>query len=185
MTLVLVRHAEPVAPGDPRYEENDRPLSNHGRRQAEALAGELARSSVAAIYSSPYPRAVETVKPLAALIEKRVSVEQDLRERLLAPGPLPDWLEHLRHSWADFSWRLPGGESSAEAQSRATRALDGIRERHVGERVVVASHGNLIALALHALLPKHVDAAFWAAMPMPAVYTIEPDGRVSGPGLGA
>ena len=63
---MLVRHAEAVAPSDPRYEENDRPLADGGRREAaERLADELAAEAVAAIYSSPYPRAVQTVEPLA------------------------------------------------------------------------------------------------------------------------
>jgi hypothetical protein len=49
---------------------------------------------------------------------------------------------------------------------------------------VVASHGNLIALALHAIVPDQVDFEFWAAMPTPAVYVLPIDGPVSGPGLG-
>jgi hypothetical protein len=46
MTISLVRHAQPVAPGDPRYEENDRPLSVEGLMTAfsSARPGRLARS---------------------------------------------------------------------------------------------------------------------------------------------
>jgi len=51
-------------------------------------------------------------------------------------------------------------------------------------QIVVASHGNLIALALHAIVPDQVGFEFWAAMPTPAVYLLPGDGTVSGPGLG-
>jgi broad specificity phosphatase PhoE len=127
VTLLLVRHAEPVPPGDPAFEENERPLSATGRAQAESLADELARPGVTAVYTSPYLRAAQTIEPLA--------------ERL------------------------------------------GLAERHRTSVGIVASHGNAIALAIHRLAPGRVDFAFWRAMPMPAVYRVEPDGRAAGPGL--
>jgi len=42
--------------------------------------------------------------------------------------------------------------------------------------VILASHGNLIALALHALMPN-VDYKFWESIPMPAVFTLIRDGE--------
>ena len=182
--IVLVRHAAAVAPSDPRYEENDRPLADGGRRDAERLADELAADAVDAIYSSPYPRAVQTVAPLARLVGLEISLIDDLRERLLSTGALPDWRKRLRRTWADFGYALDGGESSAEAQRRVTEVLATLQERHSGERIVAASHGNLIALALHAIVPDQVDFEFWAAMPTPAVYLLPGDGTVSGPGFG-
>ena len=101
--IVLVRHAEAVAPSDPRYEENDRPLAG-GRHR--------------------------------------------------------------------------------EAQRRVRGVLSTLRRRSTGGRIVVASHGNLIALALHAIAPERVDFEFWAAMPTPAVYVLPGDGTVSRPGFG-
>jgi hypothetical protein len=41
--------------------------------------------------------------------------------------------------------------------------------------VILASHGNLIALALNAFTPS-VDYAFWESIPMPAVFTLIRDG---------
>ena len=181
---MLVRHAEAVAPSDPRYEQNDRPLAASGRRDAERLADELAAEPVAAIYSSPYPRAVQTVEPLARRLGLEISPVDNLRERLLSPGALPDWREQLQRSWADFGYALEHGESSAEAQRRVTEVLAALRRRHPAGRIVVASHGNLIALALHAIAPEPVDFEFWAAMPTPAVYVLPGDGTASGPGFG-
>jgi 2,3-bisphosphoglycerate-dependent phosphoglycerate mutase len=182
--IVLVRHAEAVAPSDPRYEENDRPLADAGRHDAERLADQLAAEAVDAIYSSPYPRAVQTVEPLGRRVGAEISLVDELRERLLSPDALPDWRARLQRSWTDFDHALEGGESCAEAQRRATGVLATLRQRHPGARIVVASHGNLISLALHAIVPDQVDFEFWAAMPTPAVYVLPDDGTVSGPGLG-
>ena len=182
--IVLVRHAEAVAPSDPRYEQNDRPLAGGGHREAQRLSDQLAAEAVAAIYSSPYPRAVQTVEPLARLLGLEISLVDDLRERLLSRGALPDWREQLQRSWTDFGYARTDGESSAEAQRRVSGVLSTLRRGHSGGRIVVASHGNLIALALHAIAPERVDFEFWAAMPTPAVYVLPGDGTVSGPGFG-
>lgn len=101
-----------------------------------------------------------------------MTIVADLRERLLAPGDLPDWEEHCRRSFGDFGYALAGGESSAAAQARAEAALATIARLHPGQTIAVASHGNLIALMLHARDPS-VGYAFWRAMPMPALYAIE------------
>jgi 2,3-bisphosphoglycerate-dependent phosphoglycerate mutase len=102
----------------------------------------------------------------------RVRVREDLRERLLSPGHLDDWEEHCRRGWRDFDARLPGGESSRTAQRRVGEALDRIAADHRGQTVAVASHGNLIALALHRHDPS-IGFEFWRSMPMPAVYPLD------------
>lgn len=136
-----------------------------------ALADRLRTEPIAGVYSSPYPRALQTVEPLAATLGVAVTVLPDLRERLLAPGPLPDWLEHCRLGWSNFDYALPGGESSRAAQRRVDETLALLASRHRDETIAVGSHGNLIALALNARDPK-VGFDFWRSMPMPAVYPI-------------
>jgi 2,3-bisphosphoglycerate-dependent phosphoglycerate mutase len=137
-----------------------------------ALADTLRTEPIAGVYSSPYPRALQTVEPLAAALGVTVTLVPDLCERLLAPGPLPDWLEHCHRGWNDFDYALPGGETSRTAQRRMASALSLLAAKHPGETIAVASHGNLIALALNARDPE-VDFDFWRSMPMPAVYPID------------
>jgi 2,3-bisphosphoglycerate-dependent phosphoglycerate mutase len=134
VTILLVRHAQPVAPGSAGHEENARPLSAAGHDQAERLADDLAGAGVSAVYSSPYPRAVQTLAPLARRLRLEIVIVDDLRERLLSPRPLPGWRAALRRSWADFSLRLPGGESSAETQRRIQRVLADLEQRHPAAR---------------------------------------------------
>jgi 2,3-bisphosphoglycerate-dependent phosphoglycerate mutase len=183
--VFLVRHAEPVMPGTPGYGEDDRPLTAAGFAAAERLAAALAHEAPAAIYSSPYLRARQTVEPLARSRGLVVEEIADLRERLLSADALPNWREELSRSWSDFAYAAPGGETGAAAQTRALAVLEQIRGRHREGAVVLASHGNLIALVLNAFVPS-IGFDFWAAIPLPAVYRLEFTGdRVvaAGPGL--
>jgi 2,3-bisphosphoglycerate-dependent phosphoglycerate mutase len=176
LDVILVRHAEPVPVGTPDVADDDRPLTDAGRSAAAELAAELDGWEVSAIYSSPYARAVETVRLLAERRGLRLHLLDDLRERRLSGEPHDEWLTTLERSWDDHDFSMPGGESGREAQRRAVATLDLLRSRHPdGGRLVLGSHGNLIALILHALEPE-VDFAFHMAMPTPAVYRLTHDG---------
>ncbi|MCE2532297.1 MAG: histidine phosphatase family protein [Acidimicrobiia bacterium] len=81
MTLYLIRHADagkrdPYSPGD-----HLRGLSEDGQRQARRIADRLGDAGVTRVFSSPYPRCVETVEPLA----RRLGLEVE-PEPLLAEG---------------------------------------------------------------------------------------------------
>jgi 2,3-bisphosphoglycerate-dependent phosphoglycerate mutase len=180
LDVILVRHAEPVPPFAPGWEARDdeRPLTTAGLDAARELAAELDPYGLTAIYSSPYQRARQTVEPVAARRELPIQELADLRERRLHSGAteLPDWRAHLQRGWSDPDYAAPGGESSRAAQRRALAVLDLLRVHHPdGGRLLVASHGNLIALILQALEPG-VDFDFHLAMPMPALYHLEHDG---------
>lgn len=178
LEVILVRHATPVPPGTPGWEERDdeRPLTPEGLRQADELAFELDPYGLSAVYSSPFPRALQTVLPTASRRQLDVQLIDDLRERQLNAGMRADWRELLARSWLDPDFAEPGGESGRAAQQRGMRVLDLLRVRHAdGGRLLVGSHGNLISLILQALEPA-VDHAFHRAMPMPAIYHLQHDG---------
>ena len=178
LEIVLVRHAQAVAVGTPPWDvvDDERPLTEHGLRDADELAFELDPYLFSAIYSSPYARSVMTVAPTAARHSLDVQPLDDLRERRLAGGPRDDWADLLERGWADPEFTAPGGESGRAAQRRGLGVLDLLRARHaLGGRLLVGSHGNLIALILQALEPG-VDHSFHLAMPMPAVFHLEHDG---------
>ena len=134
-----------------------------------------ASTRIDAAYSSPYLRARQTIEPIAHARGLAIETIEDLRERMLSPAELPDWRAHLKRSWEDFDYAPPGGESGRIAQARIVRVLDTIASRHSAGTVILASHGNLIALALHAIMPG-VDYEFWESIPMPAVFTLIRDG---------
>jgi 2,3-bisphosphoglycerate-dependent phosphoglycerate mutase len=178
LDVLLVRHAEPIPPYSPGWEERDdeRPLTDAGRIAAEQLADELEPYVITSVYSSPYARAIETVMPTANRRMLEVQLLPDLRERRLMVAQMDDWAGHLERAWADPDYALEGGESGRQAQRRAMGLLDLLRTRHAdGGRLLVGSHGNLISLVLQAFEPA-VDLAFHLAMPTPAIYHLEHDG---------
>jgi 2,3-bisphosphoglycerate-dependent phosphoglycerate mutase len=171
LTALLIRHAESVAPGISGFDEYSRPLTAKGMRDASQLCDTLASMRVDGAYSSPYLRARQTIEPIAQARGLTIETVEDLRERLLSPVDLLEWRAHLKRSWADFDYAPVGGETSREAQARVVRVLDMVAARHTAGTVILASHGNLIALALNAFKPN-VDYAFWESIPMPAVFTL-------------
>jgi 2,3-bisphosphoglycerate-dependent phosphoglycerate mutase len=189
LTLLLVRHAEPVPPtsGGPR--EPVRPLTAHGRRQAEELAEALRAEEPHAIVSSPYLRAVQTVQPAADRLGLGVELLADLREWRAGLEPTPNSKDHYLRCWSNPGYALPGAESHRHARQRMLAALSGMVARWLprGGTVVAGSHGTVITLAL-AGIGAPVDADFWLGMPVPAVYRLGVDAQgawssVSGPGL--
>jgi len=57
----------------------------------------------------------------------------------------PEWRVVQRHP---SGFRFPGGESFPEMQARMLAAVDDIRNRHVGEVVVIVSHADPIKVAV-------------------------------------
>ena len=85
MRIHLVRHALAGDRGAWEGPDRDRPLTDAGTRQAEALAERLATAGARRTLASPYVRCVQTVEPLAHALG--VDVEE---EPLLAEGSPPD-----------------------------------------------------------------------------------------------
>ncbi len=115
--------------GEARYEselvsDSGGWLSPLGRQQARALADRLAGERVAAVWSSPMARAVQTAEVAAAVLGVDVVVREGLREFGVGdhaggtgdPDPFRDtfgaWLA------GDLDARVPGAESGAEVVAR-------------------------------------------------------------------
>ncbi len=134
--LILVRHCASSG------QAPDAPLTEEGARAAELLAHRLAALTPDAIYSSPYLRAVTSVRPFATRMGWPIVEDPRLHERVLAAEPLDDWLEHIRRSYGDVDHRPgPGGETLREVQARGCAALADIAA--AGHRLpIAASHAT-------------------------------------------
>ena len=160
MRLILIRHGETDWNATLKYQGHANiPLNEQGREQARVTGARLARYGAAALYTSDIVRAAET----AAIIGEITG---------LAPRPLPDLREIDVGRWEGLTpeelyRRFPehmaafdrdpartvrlGGESYAQLQVRAIRALRAIHDAHPGDGLVLAvSHGGTIrALLCH------------------------------------
>lgn len=156
-TVLLVRH------GENDYVKKNRlagrlpgvHLNDHGRNQAESLAGALKDAPIKAVYSSPLERTMETAAPIAAvkgleIIERPGLIELDMG----------DWQDQSLASLRRLKlWkvvqnrpslmRFPNGETFAEAQQRIAAEINAIAAQHKPKDLVVCvSHSDLIKLAV-------------------------------------
>jgi 2,3-bisphosphoglycerate-dependent phosphoglycerate mutase len=168
-TIYIVRHAK--AEGQPFHA----PLTKAGERQAIQLADFLATRTIQAIYSSPFLRAVETIKPFAECSGLSIQEDDRLGERILSDQDLPDWMEKLKESFEDFTLSLPGGESNQMAMDRAKTFIDEVLEKEE-DQIVCVSHGNLTTLLLKLFDESYgYDELF--ALSNPDVYIVRIEGE--------
>jgi probable phosphomutase (TIGR03848 family) len=138
-------------------------LSAVGVEQAERLAERLRAIPLAAMYSSPLERCIETAAPVAAGRSAQVDEAPELVEigyGTWTGRPLASlartrlWSEVQR---SPSTARFPDGESLADAQRRAVGFLDGIAVRHPKKIVAAFSHADVIRLALSHYAGAHID----------------------------
>jgi probable phosphomutase (TIGR03848 family) len=163
-TLFLIRHGLTAVTGKTLYGRTPGvPLDERGRAQAETLAERFDPIRLTAVYSSPLDRCAETVEPLA--VRQRLTVE--MREGLIEMD-VGAWtnrsLAQVRRTklWKDVihrpsQFRFPDGESFADAQVRTLNELHAIAARHPRGRVAVASHGDVIRMAIAHFSGAHLD----------------------------
>ncbi len=160
--LFLVRHGETesnrlgLALG-----QADVPLNERGVWQAGRVAEALAGESLAAVYSSPLARTLDTARAIAGRHALEVQVEGGLIEmdigeadgltftemRARFPGLLEAWIgpEGPRQP-------MPGGERLVDVQQRAWEAVQQIAARHPDQSVCAVTHNFVILTVLATIL---------------------------------
>ena len=183
--IVFLRHAESawnavfsrtrVDPGLP-----DPPLTEEGRRQAEAVAGRLAETGVARLFASPYRRTLETASIIAGRLGLPIEVEPLVRERFAFSCDIGTPASELRRNWPELDLDgLPeiwwGGliesDRSVAARCRAFRRK--LRQSDGERPIAVVSHwgfllaftgrrfdnGSLLVVARHSVLEEGDEPA--------------------------
>jgi probable phosphoglycerate mutase len=154
--VLLVRHGENewTASGKLAGRTPGVFLNEKGREQAAQLAQFLGKQPLAAIYSSPLERCVETAKPLADVLGLPVVVHDDVIEvdygewrggELKELSKRPEW-HAVQHTPSLF--RFPQGETLRHVQQRAADAIERLVEAHPNQSFAVFSHGDVIRTLL-------------------------------------
>ena len=94
-------------------------------------------------------------QPFARRLGIDIVVKEDLRERLVAKEIMAGFYEIWRKSWEDFSFALPGCESSFAAQNRFVAVVIDILSEHTEKTIGISTHGNVMGLFLN-----YIDRAF-------------------------
>jgi probable phosphoglycerate mutase len=167
--IILVRHGhvEWIAPERFRGRA-ELPLSDLGRRQAQAAAGYIAASwKPEAVYTSPLGRCRETGAAIAAPfrlepqpIEGLADIDYGEWQGLTREQAKERWPEETE-LWFRMPHlaAIPGGETLAAVLSRATAALRDILRRHPDGTVALVGHDSvnrvLLLFALEAPLSRY------------------------------
>lgn len=143
--IVLVRHGETAWSLSGQHTGNtDVPLTDAGRRQAEALGARLAAWDFARVLSSPLSRALDTCR-LAGLGE-RAELTDDLREWDYGAyeGRRTVDIREERPGWTLWSDGVPDGETVEDVGRRADRVLETARATE-GD-VALFAHGHILRI---------------------------------------
>jgi probable phosphoglycerate mutase len=138
-------------------------LNDEGRQQVATLSERLKMLPIAAIYSSPLERAVETAEAIAqphGLAVQQVEAVGEVHYGEWMGAEIKE-LAKLE-LWAGVQHypsgtRFPGGETLGEVQMRAITALDALRERHPKEIIAVIGHADVIKLVIAYYIGMHID----------------------------
>lgn len=172
--FILIRHGETDWNKSERFRgRSDVSLNAQGQLQAQRVAAWLAAADLAAVYSSPLPRALETAAPLAAEHNLQIEPEADLldidygsweglsAEEAQARDPA------IWDAWAKAPGRVrfPGGESVRQVRNRVENMLRRMTEDHLGETVALVSHR----------VTCHVILCYVLGLPNDALWRVKQD----------
>lgn len=170
--VYFVRHAEPdISIKDDLI----RPLSEKGLADTRKVTSALMDKKITAVYSSPYKRAVDTVRDFAERSGLEIIQITDFRER--SNG---EWVEDFRayskNQWGDFDFKLPRGESLREVQGRNISALFDVIKKNPGKNIAVGSHGTALSTIINYFNPSFGYDGFWGIIDkMPYIMCFEFD----------
>ena len=145
-TVYLVRHAEP------NYDNHDdmsRELSVKGLHDRTLVSTFLQNKHINAVYSSPFKRAIDTVKDFADKNGFNITIIDNFKERKVDSIWIEDFESFSRKQWDDFNYKLSDGECLKEVQERNINELTKILENNNGKNIVIGSHGTAISTIIN------------------------------------
>ena len=177
MTKVyFIRHCEP---NFNNHHDLTRELSEKGMADTRLVTEYLWDKNICVVLSSNYKRAVDTVKPFADSLGLPVITEPNFRERQVDGGWIEDFNSFAKNQWADFDFKLSGGESLREVQERNIRALKAVLSDYEGKNVVIGSHGTALSTIINYFSPNFGCSDFIRIKGiMPWIVVFSFDGKV-------
>lgn len=170
--IYMIRHGDSPKEGN----ERTRGLSEKGWSDASQITELLKNEQIDAFVSSPYLRAILTIKELADLSGQEIILDEALKERVFSADTnrLTDeaLMPLLEKSYADPDYALPGGESNNACQHRAITVLQELLTTYRGRKVAIGTHGAVMTLML-AYYDQQYDLDFLLQLSKPDVYRME------------
>jgi broad specificity phosphatase PhoE len=178
--LMFIRHGETVGNQEQiAHGQSESPLTQRGIAQALCTAQMLTdwQRTYDQVVASPLSRAFDTGKHISTALDLPIATHDGLQE-----GFLGDWeavtyqqlgeLGYAKHSIKDDDFSGHNGESPNQLATRMINAITEIRSKHVGENIIIVSHGAAIAHAVASLLGTRPAFGFQYLMHNTAVTEI-------------
>lgn len=168
--MILIRHGQTefnrvfsATRCDPGI--RDPHLTDHGRRQAQAVARALRPLSLAGLITSPYARALETAGIIAERLDLPITVELLIAERFFFTCDIGSPLAELQACWPGVVFDHlpdPWWPQSEESEEAIARRAEGFRSRTAGEawsELAVVTHWGFIRALTGLKVPN--GAVLW------------------------
>lgn len=148
------------------------PLSEEGQREADILAQQSFWREVEIVFSSPEPKAQQTVELAGRHWSIPLKIIDCLRE-VHRPSWIPDYENTIKRFFAAPEASIENIEPAAKAAERITRCIKDLAAAHPGQALAVASHGLVSALFLARLEDRWPTVAQWQAIPFAGVAVVD------------
>jgi broad specificity phosphatase PhoE len=164
LRLFLVRHGETDANRKRYLQGTSNGLLNEcGIRQAEKLSRHLRTTAIDYVYASDLQRAVDTARAIAQVHRLEVKIDSELREwnvGELDGIPATIFLQMIKDSGKPISEFLPpGGDQLDLVLQRAQRVIARIIEEHMGQSIIICSHGDFMRMMFGAMMKLTIETA--------------------------
>ena len=174
--IVLIRHGKATMAG----KDHERELDEDGIIQAKSLKDKLVSLGLkcSKIYSSPFNRAIQTIKPFSE-INKDVIIEQkkELEEIHMPKDQNLSKHQIIEKMWSDENFKILDGISHKEHFDKIKPFLSEIFQSFKSKKndLVIISHGVLIGLILKFFFKINFNFNDWKTMTMPDIYFLNFD----------
>jgi phosphoserine phosphatase len=167
--FILVRHGQTEWNRVERFRGRaDLALDETGRRQAEAAALRLKGEQIAAIYSSPLKRTIETASIIARQLKLPVQPFEGLLDidfgswQGLSPEEASKQDSQLYKKWLEHpnEVRFPHGESLDIVRQRVVAGVEDVALKHEDQTVALVSHKVVCQVLMCAMIGLD-NSHFW------------------------
>ena len=170
--VYFVRHARP----DFSVKDELRPLTKEGLEDSKKVTKALSNLNISTIYSSPYIRAMDTLKDFAEHQGLEITPINEFRERSVGDW-VDDFKTYSQKQWDDFDYKLATGESLKEVQARNIDALNKVISKNFGRSIVIGTHGTALSTIINYYKPTFGYDGFWSIIDkMPYILCFNFDG---------
>lgn len=149
-TVYFVRHAEPDYTN---HNDMERPLTIKGKEDSTLVTKYLRDKNIDIVLSSPFVRAIETVKDFTESFGLSIQIVEEFRERKVDNVWIEDFIKFTEQQWSDFDYKLSDGECLREVQMRNINTLMLVLREHRDKNIVIGSHGTALSTIINYFEP--------------------------------